>query len=130
MERFRKRQINLSVKLNHMPTSATISETPAALTILTEEEKLLQSTVRRYARPEAALSPAAGRRHGRVLCALGGRLGLRRLRHGHARRRGWRPLPAHRPQALDHQRRRGWTLPAVRQRQPRGRLSRHHGFPY
>src|SRR5437867_3656695 len=37
-----------------MPTSATISETPAALTILTEEEKLFQSTIRRFAREQIA----------------------------------------------------------------------------
>ena len=41
----------------------------------------------------------------------------------------WRPLPAHRTQALDHQRRRIGPVPAVCQRQSRRRISRHHGVP-
>ena len=49
----------------------------------------------------------------------------------------WRPrargsgrsFPADRPQAVDHQCRRSRALPGVRQRQPGGRLPRHHGVP-
>ena len=41
-------------------------------------------------------------------------------------RRGRRRLRAHRPQALDHQRQRGRRLHRLRDRQPRGRLPRHH----
>jgi len=47
--------------------------------------------------PSFIAPPPAGRRHGSFLRAVGGRLGLRRFRHGDPRRRGRRPLSAHRP---------------------------------
>ena len=49
------------------------------------------------------------------LRAVGGRLGLRRLRAGDPRRRIGRPLHAERPQAVDHQRQRGRHLHRLRQ---------------
>ena len=42
-------------------------------------------------------------------------------------RRSRRPLGDHRPQALDHQCRRGRPVHRLRQREPGRRLSRHHG---
>ena len=61
--------------------------------------------------------PAARRRHGRRLRAVGGRLRQRRVRAGDARRPSsgddW---VADRPQAVDHQRARGRPLHRLRQR--------------
>ncbi len=47
-----------------------------------------------HAGAEGQIPAAPGREHGGVLRALGSRLGLRRLRHGDARRGPRRPLPA------------------------------------
>ena len=41
-----------------------------------------------------------------------------------------RSFPAQRPQALDHQRRRGRPVSALRQRQSQRRISRHHGVSH
>ena len=80
-------------------------------------------------RHQAALPAAARRRHGRRLRAVGSRLGQRRVRADDAGARGRRRLRAHRAQALDHERQRGRPLHRLRDRQPGGRLPRHHGVP-
>ena len=82
-----------------------------------------------HRRREAALPAGAGGQDGRRLRAVGGRVGQRRLRHDDAGGRARRRLRPQRAQALDHQRQRGRHLHRLRQRQPRGRLPRHHGVP-
>ena len=63
------------------------------------------------------------------LRALRGGLGLGRLRPGLPGHRPRRPLRAHRPQALDHQRRRGRAVHRPGHRGSRQGLQGHHRLP-
>ena len=76
---------------------------------------------------EVDVPPAAHARDGRRVRALRGRLGLRRVRPGDARREARRPLDSERPEAVDHQRRRSRrssSCSRTRIRRPATRASR------
>ncbi len=94
---------------------------PSAGVIVDVQNTICNNALLRWANAEqkTPLPAAAGGRHGGVLCAVGSRLRLGRLRPGHARGGPGRPFPAQRPQTVDHQCRRGRPVPAVRQRRSR-----------
>ena len=92
---------------------------PSAAVIVDVQNTLIQQRASALGerRSEAPLSAASRARHRGVSYALSeAGVGLGRVRADDARRRRRRPLPAHRPQALDHQRGRSRFVPGVRQR--------------
>ena len=96
---------------------------PSAAVIVDVQNTIANNILLRWGNDEQKRRylPRLAQGHGGFVRAVGSRLGLGCLRHGHPRHPGRRSLPHHRPQAVDHQCRGSRALLPVRQRQSGGR---------
>ena len=109
-----------------------LSRADAAVGVLVDvQNTLVNNAIGRSGTKEqqAEVPPAHGEGHGRVLLPLGSRLGSDAFALQCRATLTRRPLRARRPEALDHERRRGRPLPRLRERRPAGRLQGHHRVP-
>ena len=109
-----------------------LARVDASVAVLVDvQNTLVNNALLRWGNDEqkARYFPKLATQVGGRLRALRGGLGLGRLRAGLPRHRPRRPLRADRPQALDHQRRRGRALHRPRHRRSRQGLQGHHRLP-
>ena len=109
-----------------------LARVDASVAVLVDvQNTLVNNALLRWGSEEqkARYFPKLASKLGGRLRALGGGLGLRRLRARLPRRRQGRPLRADRAQALDHERGRGRAVHRDGQPRPRQGLQGHHQLP-
>ena len=102
----------------------------ACAVVVDVQNTLVNNAILRWASPgpPEEVLPAAREAEGRLVRAVGGRLGLRRVRARDDGDAEGRPLAPERRQALDHERPRGRAVPRLRERRQEQGLQGHHGF--